>query len=336
MDLPDAEILDQSKKRVGTSLRGKYLIECLIGVGAMGAVYEGTHRNGMRAAVKVLHPWLSRIPVIKKRFLREGYIANRIDHPGVVRIIDDDEDADGAAFIVMELLHGRTVEAEWAGANKKLPLDRVVQIADSLLDILDAAHAAGVVHRDVKPDNVFATQDGRIKVLDFGIARLVDNSSRTPAGQTMGTPEFVAPEQASGRVSEIDARTDIFSVGAVMFTLLSGEYTQSARTSVEHMIYAATRPAPSIVSVMPDLPPDVAHVIDVSLSFERDGRFSSARAMQNALRAAMGMSERTSATNVASVPSAKAVPASRPEPSVSGTSTLPAGSLRSADFPKKT
>ena len=334
MDLPDAEILDLSKKRVGTSLRGKYLIECLIGVGAMGAVYEGTHRNGMRAAVKVLHPWLSRVAELKRRFLREGYIANRIDHPGVVRVLDDDEDAEGAAFIVMELLHGRTVEAEWAAAGKKLPLDRVIEIIDSLLDVLDAAHAAGVVHRDVKPDNVFATNDGRVKVLDFGIARLIDNSSRTPAGQTMGTPEFVAPEQASGRVSDIDARTDIFSVGAMMFTLLSGEYTQAARTSVEHMIYAATRPVRSVLTAAPNLHGDVAHVIDVALSFERDGRFSSARAMQNALRAAAGMSERSSATTVPSVPSARPS-APQAVPSVSGTSTLPAGSLRSSDLQKK-
>jgi serine/threonine-protein kinase len=334
LNAPDQEILELAKKRVGTSLRGKYLLECLVGVGAMGAVYEGTHRNGMRAAVKVLHPWVAKVPTFKKRFLREGYIANKIDHPGIVRVLDDDEDSDGAAFVVMELLYGRTVEREWEEGKKKLPLDRVIAIADGVLDVLDAAHAAGVIHRDIKPDNLFATLEGRVKVLDFGIARLVDNSSKTPAGQSMGTPEFVAPEQASGRVSEIDSRTDVFSVGATMFTLLSGEYTQNAKTAVEYMIYAATRAPRSMAATMPSLPADVAHVIDVALAFEPAGRFSSARAMQNALRAAVGMSERTSRTSLTSTPSAQPVSSQR-DPRPSGTSTLPAGSIRSSDFGKK-
>jgi serine/threonine-protein kinase len=162
----------------------------------------------------------------------------------------------------------------------------VIAVADAVLDVLDAAHAAGVVHRDIKPDNLFVTHDGRLKVLDFGIARLVSSAHTTRSGQLMGTPEFVAPEQAAGRVREIDARTDLFSVGAMMFALLSGEYLHVAKTSVEHMVFAAATQGRSIRTVMPALHEDVAHIIDVATAFERTSRFANAKAMQAALRSA--------------------------------------------------
>ena len=279
-----AELLERAQRRVGTSLRGKYLLVRVLGVGGMAAVYEATHRNGARVAVKVLHREVAAIPEAKRRFLREGYIANQILHPSVVRITDDDEDADGTVFVVMELLDGRTLESELTAGGGRMSAPRVLAITDALLDVLEAAHAAGVVL-------------GGLKVLDFGIARLVESTSATQSGQMMGTAEFVAPEQAGGRVREIDGRTDLFSVGAMMFTLLSGQFVQQARTSMEYMIFAATKPARSIFDVMPGVDAGLANVIDVALAFDKERRWASAKHMQTALRAAaMGMEATVSAT----------------------------------------
>jgi serine/threonine-protein kinase len=279
--MDDTELLERASLRIGTSLRGKYL---LVRVGGMAAVYEATHRNGTRVAVKILHREIASAEV-KRRFQREGYIANQIQHPGVVRIIDDDEDEDGTVFIVMELLEGRTLQSELTACGGRMPAARVLAIADALLDVLDAAHAAGVIHRDIKPDNIFLTFGG-LKVLDFGIARLADSMSSTKSGQMMGTAEYMAPEQAAGQVREIDGRTDLFSVGAMMFTLISGEFTQIARTPTEYIIFSATKQVRSISDVMPSLDSGLAGVIDVALTFEKKRRWSSARNMQAALRTA--------------------------------------------------
>ncbi|CAN5484190.1 hypothetical protein BH09MYX1_BH09MYX1_45210 [soil metagenome] len=310
--------LKLAEQRVGTSLRGKYMLERVLGVGGMAAVFAGTHRNGMRVAIKVLHREVARIAEVKTSFLREGYIANRIDHPGVVRILDDDEDGDGTAFVVMELLDGTTIETEWTRAGKRLPPQTVAAIADKLLDVLDAAHSAGVIHRDIKPDNVFVTTSGEIKVFDFGIARLVDSVSMTKSGEMMGTPEFVAPEQAGGAVRDVDSRSDVFSVGAMMLTLLSGAYTQVARSSVEYLIFAATKPARSIFDVMPDVAGGLGHVIDVALSFDKAQRWAGAREMQIALRSAVGAFSQTERPPPIGLVSSGA--SVRPE--VSGTGTV--------------
>jgi serine/threonine-protein kinase len=259
----------------------------------MGAVFSASHRNGMRFAIKVLHPECAKIEGVKTRFLREGYIANRIEHPSVCRILDDDEDADGTAFIVMELLHGKTVEKEWKANGKRLSIPRVVAIADRLLNVLDVAHGAGVIHRDIKPDNLFWTTDGELKVLDFGIARLVQSRSMTQSGTLMGTAEFISPEQAGGLVRDIDNRSDLFSVGALMFSLLSGQFTQLANTTAQFMVYAATQKARSIFDVMPGIPPMLANVIDVSLAFKKEHRWASAQQMQAALRSATGSIQAT-------------------------------------------
>lgn len=303
--MADDQLLERSRRRVGTSLRrGKYALTGMLGVGAMGAVYEAVHRNGMRVAIKVLHEELSRREDLRARFLREGYIANKVQHPGLVRVLDDDVDDDGATFLVMELLKGSTLTAEWEASGGVLAAPRVAEIATELLDVLDAVHAQGIVHRDIKPDNLFFTHEGQLKLLDLGIARLLLEERMTFSGQMMGTPEFVAPEQAGGRIREIDGRTDLYSVGALMFTLLSGREVHEARTPMEGMIFAATRPARSLREVWPGVPSALAQVVDVALCFEKERRWSSAAEMRTALgHAARFVSARPAAPRPPTSPS---------------------------------
>jgi class 3 adenylate cyclase/tetratricopeptide (TPR) repeat protein len=307
-----------AQSRVGTRIKGKWRVDKLLGVGGMGAVYAATHRNGSRVALKILHPQLSMLGDIRARFAREGYVANAVNHPGVVRVLDDDETEDGAAFLVMELLEGETADARARRLGGKITLEDALTIADGLLDVLAAAHAQGIVHRDIKPENVFLTREGIAKVLDFGIARLravtlgdeLDDDSdsgapsggdpaqamphlRTRTGVTIGTPAFMPPEQALGRTDEVDALSDLWAVGATLFALLSGRIVHDAKTHMEVVIAAATAQAKSLGGFAPDAPKSLVDIVDRALSFKKEERWPSARAMQQAFRQAFPAQHRS-------------------------------------------
>ncbi len=280
----------RARGRVGQVLKEKWRLDVLLGVGGMAAVYAATHRNGSRVAVKVLHPQLNVGADVRTRFLREGYAANSVGHEGVVRVSDDDAAEDGSAFLVMELLDGETLEERRARAGGRLGEDDVLSLVDQLLDVLVAAHAKGVVHRDLKPENVFLTRDGRVKVLDFGIARVRElfptASTATRGGASMGTPHYMPPEQARGRWDEVDGRSDLWAVGATMFELLSGRKVHDGETVNEIMLAAMTNRAPPVASVAPTVAPAVAYVVDKALRFERERRWPEAASMQTAVRSA--------------------------------------------------
>ncbi len=279
-----------AEERLGRVLTSKWRLDRLLGIGGMAAVYEATHKNGKRVAVKMLHASLGAVPAAKERFLHEAYAANAVHHPGVVSVLDDGETQEGEIFLLMELLEGETLEARWTRSAQRLPLAEVLATADALLDVLAAAHAAGVVHRDVKPENVFVTHEGAVKVLDFGIAyvrELSTSDRRTQTGTTMGTPAFMAPEQARGRWDEVDARSDVWAVGAVMFSLLAGRCVHEGETTNEVLLAAMTQQAPPLAEVCPAAPPAVAWVVDRALAFEREARWPDAAAMLSALRDAV-------------------------------------------------
>ena len=282
-------VLLRARARIGQVLDSKWHLDVLLGMGGMASVYAATHRNGTRAAIKILHGELAANHEVRGRFLREGYVANAVGHEGAVRVLDDDVDEDGTPFLVTELLDGETVEERRVRAGGTLPEEDVLCIVDHLLDVLVAAHERGIVHRDLKPENVFLTRDGRVKVLDFGIARLRASSSAstaTRAGAAMGTPAFMPPEQARGLWDEVDGRSDLWAVGALMFHVLSGELPHQGRTPNEQLLSAMSRPVPSLATVAPQAGPAIANLVDRALAFAREKRWPNAERMQDILRRA--------------------------------------------------
>jgi serine/threonine-protein kinase len=276
--------------RVGRVLKGKYTLDRLLGEGGMGAVYAATHRNGLQVAIKMLHPSLSADDTVRARFLREGYAANKVKHSSVVTVLDDEiDEEEGTAFLVLELLEGETAESYVKRSGGIMPVEQALVLADRVLDVLAAAHSQGVVHRDIKPDNLFLTRDGGLKVFDFGIARLLEQSQHAQAatrtGAFLGTPAFMAPEQARGRSEQIDARTDLWALGATLFTLLSNRPVHEADTVNELLLAAMTRAPLPLAQVASHVPLAVAAIVDRALAFDRDQRWSDARAMQQAIRA---------------------------------------------------
>jgi hypothetical protein len=284
-------IVTRARARIGGLLQEKWRLDGLLGVGGMAAVYAATHRNGKRVAVKMLHAEYSNDEQVRTRFLQEGYAANAIQHDGAVSVLDDDVAADGSAFIVMELLEGETLEQRWEKAGMHLPLRDVLTIADPVLDVLAAAHAKSVVHRDIKPENLFITKAGAVKVLDFGIAKVFEQrrsrTTETRAGMVMGTPAFMAPEQALARWDEVDGRTDLWALGATMFTMLTGRHVHEAPSNQEQLVMSATVPAPSLARFAPGVPGAVVSIIDRALAFDRANRWPDARMMQEAVRSAL-------------------------------------------------
>ncbi len=268
---------------VGREFR-RYRVDALIGVGGMSAVFAATHQNRRRFALKFLAPELVARSDLRARFVREGLVANTIGHPGAVTIVDDEITDEGVPFLVMELLDGSTLDGLQARHGNLAARD-VVAVALEVLDVLVAAHAKGVIHRDLKPQNLFLTRKGRVKLLDFGIARLHDaeNVALTRVGESFGTPGFKPREQELGLVAEIDGRTDIWALGATMFHLLTGDYPHEAETIEERSIFAATRAPRSLRDVAPGAPDGLVAVVDRALAFQREDRFPSAAAMRAAL-----------------------------------------------------
>ncbi len=311
------EVEKRASARVGTEVKGKWKIDRLLGLGGMAAVYAATHRTGKRVALKILHREVSAIPDLRARFLREAYASNKVGHPGVVSVSDDDVTEDGAAFLVMDLLEGETVGARWIAQDKRFDVRSALEVADQLLDVLVVAHEGGIVHRDIKPDNLFMVRGSGLKVLDFGIARVRELSSVTKgatyAGAVMGTPAFMPPEQARSRWADVDAQSDLWAVGATMFTLLSGRFVHDAETPNEQLAQAITRPAPPLIKVAPNAPADVAAIVDRALMYEKRDRFRNAAEMQKAVRAALGSLDRVAPAMFATAPTIAAISSSSGE-----------------------
>jgi serine/threonine-protein kinase len=265
----------------GMVVGGTYEITRMIGQGGMGAVWEARHLRlpDKRVVVKVLIHGAGGGEVVLARFRREAEIGSRLGHPNIVQVLDFNTLPGGAPYIVLELLKGETLGARMR--RGRLPREQVMGIVVQIGSALAAAHREGIVHRDLKPDNVFLcpTDIGGevgdvVKVLDFGISKM--RGARTVLTQDsalVGTPQYMAPEQATGANDEIDARTDVFALGAIAFEMLAGRppfWGDSLASVIHAVVYA---PTPSLARYAPDLPAAAAAAVERALSKRREARF---------------------------------------------------------------
>lgn len=280
--------------RLGTVIAGKWTLDALLGDGGLGAVYRARHKNGSRVAIKILHRERIHDRQWVGRFEREARLANKVDHPAVVRVLDDGKTDDACPYLVSELIEGENLEEAREAEGGVLPWEDVLAVADVLLAVLEVAHEKGVLHRDIKPANVMRTPDGELRVLDFGLAR---EAGETRDGHTsydaiLGTVGYMAPEQAQGRWDLVDATTDLWSVAATILKLATGLDVHEADTPQTRLALAATRPAPPLASRGTTIEPAFATVIDRALAFTKSDRYRTAAAFRAALaRATRGESE---------------------------------------------
>jgi serine/threonine protein kinase len=276
----------------GSVLDGRYQLVAPLGIGGMGTVYEGIQLTlEKRVAVKVLKAELAADAAYVERFLREAKSAARVGHRNVVHIIDFGYVRDGPIYYVMELLRGIDL-SQLIKKRGPLPWRRTRSIILQVLAALEAAHAAGVIHRDVKPANVFLLGDGDeddedeptdfVKVLDFGIAKLLGSGDLTRADEIVGTASYMAPEQAHGIV---DARTDAYSVGVLMYKMLTGITPFSGVNGFEILRKHQSEPPPTLRSLVPELSPAVEALVLQALAKRPELRFQSMTEMRGAVRA---------------------------------------------------
>jgi serine/threonine-protein kinase len=268
-----------------TSL-GRYLIEREIGRGAMGAVYLGRDpKIGRQVAIKTMA--LSRefsgdeLVEARQRFFREAETAGRLQHPDIVTIFDAGEDQD-LAYIAMEYLKGEDLQAH-AQPSRLLPVPTVLQVVARVAEALGHAHSQGVVHRDIKPANVVVDLAAdMVKVTDFGIARVAD-ASRTRTGLVLGTPSYMSPEQLAGQ--RVDGRSDLYSLGVMLFQLLTGRLPHRSESMATLMRQIASEPAPDVRSLRPELPEALARTVAMVLDKQPQARHASGQQLAADLRA---------------------------------------------------
>ncbi len=267
--------------RVGTVLSSRWRLDALLGIGGAAAVYAATHRAGTRVAIKIAHREVAEQPTELERFRREPYLANRVTHPAVVRVFDDGVTPDGLPFFVMELLEGEVIGSS-VHRGEPRPLLDVIDIARTVLSVLEVAHPLGVVHRDLKPSNLFRCGNGQLKVLDFGIARGLALNDLTLSGMLLGTPAFMAPEQALAQRERIGPPTDLFAVGASALVLLKGARLREGN----ELVLASIEPLPSAAAMGVRGPRGVLEVFERAVAFAIEDRWRSAAEMRHALETA--------------------------------------------------
>lgn len=283
-------MLEEAQARIGHVLDGKYELRELLGFGSFSAVYEAWHRYTRRpVAVKVLHDHMRSIPEAVQRFMREARATAEIGHPSVVAVLDAGETHDHRLYMVQELVRGETLEDRMAAGP--IPVGDLMRIGAQILDGLDAAHGRGVIHRDIKPENIVLVADEgprafQAKLVDFGVAKILPGgTSITVPGRTVGTAHYMSPQQA--RAEEVDGRTDVWAVGAVLFHAASGQPPFDDERSVANLLVKlVTTRAPLLRELRPDLPENLTRAVDVALEPDLANRWPTARAMAEVLRSA--------------------------------------------------
>src|SRR5262245_6944707 len=267
---------------LGTVLAGRYQIVDLLGVGGMGAVYKAFDRQLTRiVALKTILPEMSATPMALKRFKQEVLLAQSIVHKNVVRIFDIGEDSEtNTKFITMDFIEGKDLKT-LITERGKLPPTEGAAILRQVCQGLEAAHAVGVVHRDLKPQNIMIEQDGHIVVMDFGIARAGESRGATQTGAFIGTPEYMSPEQA--KTESVDARSDIFSIGLIFYELLTGKLPFQGKTVLETMFKRTTERAIPPAEIDATVPKGANDIVNKCLQMDREKRYQSVTELLEAL-----------------------------------------------------
>ena len=267
---------------IGTTV-GKYRIVDKLGRGGMGTVYRAVDETLDReVAIKVLNPDLSD-PDVLKRFRAEAVTLARLNHPGIATIYELHHQQEDL-LMVMEYVRGETFH-DLSDRLGPIAPPQAAHLCMQVLDALGHAHRGGVVHRDLKPANVMITEGGAVKVMDFGIARVLGTEHFTHGGYMMGTPAYMAPEQVLGR--EIDGRADLYSVGVVLYRLLTGRLPFNADTAISMVQMQISEPPTPMVTFRPDLPPWCSAIVERALAKSPADRFQSAEEFRGALLAAV-------------------------------------------------
>jgi serine/threonine-protein kinase len=281
----DGPALDAPTRGAAPATLGRYRVEAMIGRGSMGAVYLGRDPQiGRQVAIKTLA--LTRefsgdqLVEARARFFREAETAGRLQHRDIVTIFDAGE-AQDLAYIAMEFVNGHDLQMD-AVPGRLLPVPQVLEITARVADALAYAHSQGVVHRDIKPANVMVdAASGLVKVMDFGVARITD-ANRTRTGLVLGTPSYMSPEQMAGR--PVDGRSDLYSLGVMLFQLLTGTLPHAAEAMAKLMFQIANEPAPDVRSLRPELPEALANVVALALEKRPEVRYADGRQMAADLR----------------------------------------------------
>ena len=280
---------------VGRTVDGRFVVRDLVGSGGMGAVYRAHQLSMDRdVALKVLRRDLAGDEQAVRRFFREARAASRLKNPHTITVFDFGQMEDGQLYLAMELLSGRSLSAMLSDEDRPMEVGRAARIVTQVLDALVEAHSVGVLHRDLKPDNVFvlegAGSDEFVKVLDFGIAKIQAGSgatSLTGTGMAFGTPTYMSPEQAEAR--ELDARSDLYSVGVMLFEMLAGKPPFEAATPLALILRKVQERPPTVFHVNPDvrIPAAMDDLLAGLLAPAADGRPASAADAKRLLSAAL-------------------------------------------------
>lgn len=268
---------------IGKKLDGRYLIESLIGVGGMANVYKGCDvRTGNQIAVKVLKEEFLDNEELVRRFKNESKAISILNHPNIVKVYDVSV-TDQLQYIVMEYIDGITLKEYLKQRNGALTWKEVVHFATQVLSALDHAHSKGIVHRDVKPQNIMLQADGSIKMMDFGIARFSRAQSQTVSDKAIGSVHYISPEQAKG--DHTDARTDIYSVGVMMYEMLSGKLPFDGTGAVSIAIMQISEKPKPLAEVAPTIPVGLRQITEKAMEKDPADRYQSAQEMLDAIAA---------------------------------------------------